>query len=138
MTSDAPEPGAQLPRPRPSGAVRRRDRTLLIGLAVAVVTFAAISITVNALRPDVPTTSNSATVDPRVQDSDYVIQLGATTLPAMPQESAIALGHSACASLDTGASKASVTQQLVDTGLTPPQAAAVVDAAVTAYCPTHR
>ncbi len=137
MTTNVPEPGSPLPRPRPSGAIRRRDRMLLIGLAVAVVTFSAISIAVNALRPDVPTTSNSASLDPRVNDSDYVIRLG-TTLSAMPQQEAIALGRAACTSLDNGATKATVTSDLTDSGLTPSQAASVIDAAVTAYCPTHR
>ena len=138
MTTNSPEPSRKVPRPRPSGTLRRRDKALLVGLAAAVVTFAAISITVNALRPDVPTTSNRTTVDPRAQDSDYVIHLGTAAVPGMTQEQVIALGRSACASLRQGTSKAEVSAQLRTKGISDAEAGAVVTAAIEAYCPDRR
>jgi hypothetical protein len=112
--------------------------SLLIGLALAVVAFAAISITVNALRPDVPTTSNSATVDPRVQDSDFVVHLGSDSVPGMTQEQSIALGRSTCTSIIAGQSKADASSALTTKGLTARQAAALLAAALAAYCPENR
>ena len=138
MTDNEPSADSRVPRPQPSGAIRRRDRALLIGLAVVVVAFAAISITVNALRPDVPTTSNSATVDPRVQDSDFVVHLGETAVAGRTQEQLIGLGRSSCASLDSGRSKPDTTAELVAKGLTDAQAKDILTAAIEAYCPTHR
>jgi hypothetical protein len=138
MTQNDPAQDSKVPRPRPSGALRRRDKWLLVGLAVAVVVFSAISVTVNALRPDVPTTSNSSTVDPRVQDSDYVLHLGSVLPPDTPQVRAIAMGRSACASLDAGTTRAAASNDLIAGGLTEAQAAAVLAAAVEAYCPAHR
>lgn len=138
MTQRDPAADGRVPRPQPSGAIRRRDRALLIGLAVVVVAFAAISIGVNALRPDVPTTSNSATVDPRVQDSDFVVRLGATAMAGMTQERVIGLGRSSCTSLDSGTTKTDATTALVAKGLTDAEAKAVLAAAIQAYCPRHR
>ena len=127
-----------MPKPRASGELRRRDKWLLIGLAIAVVTFAAISITVNALRPDVPTTSNSSTVDPRVQDSDFVVHLGQEAGPGMTQQQTIAMGRATCASLVAGKSRAEAAASLTAQGLTAEQAAALLAAALEAYCPEKR
>jgi len=124
--------------PSRGSGIRRRDRALLIGLGCVIVGFAAISITVNALRPDVPTTSNSAPVDPRAQDSDYVLRLGPTVLPDRTQAEAIALGRSVCASFDAARTRADIVDSLKAEHLTSRQAEAVIAAATDAYCPEQR
>ena len=113
--------------------IRRRDRAVLIGLGCVIVGFAAISITVNALRPDVPTTSNGAPVDPRAQDSDYVLRLGPTVLPDRTQAETIALGRSVCASFDDGRTRPDIVTSLAAGHLTRDQADAVITAATDAY-----
>jgi hypothetical protein len=138
MTDSQHTPSGKIPRPTPRGPTRRRDLYLLIGLASAVVIFSAISITINALRPDVPTTSNSASIDPRVQDSDFVLHLGSRMLPSTPQKEAIALGRETCTQFDAGASRDTVITALEGKGLNSIQASAVIDASIEAFCPAHR
>jgi hypothetical protein len=118
--------------------VRRRDAYLLVGFSGAVVFFAAISIGVNALAPDVPTTSNATADDSRVQDSNFVLHLGSTNTPDLPQQDLIALGRSVCTSFDAKRSRQSVGAGLESRGLTSGQASVVMTAAVNAYCPGHR
>ena len=119
-------------------AIRRRDRAMLIGLGCVIVAFAAISITVNALRPDVPTTSNSAPVDPRAQDSDYVLRLGPSALPDRTQAQVIGLGRSVCTSFDANRTRQDVLTDLATEHLTSTQAEAVITAATDSHCPEHR
>jgi hypothetical protein len=138
MTEAPQSRPARIPRPHARGSMRRRDLFLLVGLALAVVAFSAISITINALRPDVPTTSNSTTADPRVLDSDFVVRLGSRVLPDTPQAELLALGRDVCAQFDAGASAAAVSSSLESQGLTSAQGDAVIGAAVEAYCPAHR
>lgn len=128
---------ARLPRPRARGPMRRRDLFLLIGLAIAVVTFSAISISVNALRPDVPTTSNSTTVDPRSQESDYILHIAAA-LPGHTQAEAIAVGRSVCTVLSAGLSRDEAAQRLQARGYSAGQADLIISAATDALCPANR
>jgi hypothetical protein len=118
--------------------MHRKDRYWLIGLATAVVFFAAISITVNALAPDVPTLSNTSDNDARVQDSIYVLALDSLPGTALSQQDAITLGRSTCAAFDRGDSPTTVLATAAQSGLTPEQAANLIKAAIDAYCPRHR
>jgi hypothetical protein len=117
--------------------LKPRDRWFLIVLPTVVVCFAAISIAVNALAPDVPTTSNSTAVDQRVQDSEYVLHLG-RSVPSITQGQAIAMGRAACSALDAGSSRPTVIASITEQGITSAQAAQVLTAAVASYCPQHR
>ena len=118
--------------------MRRRDTYFLVGFFVAIVFFAAISISINALAPDVPTTSNTAADDARVQDSTYVLVLGSANAIGIPQRELIDMGRSVCASFDGGRSRPTTEAELTSRGLTSAQAALVTKAAVDAYCPGHR
>lgn len=113
----------------------RRDKFLLIGFSAAVVFFAAISIGVNAMTPDVPTSSNTVVKDGRVEDGEYVLRLGPSTLTGFSQQQSIDLGRLACAALDRGMAGRAVAETLGARGLTPQQSRAVIDAAVATYCP---
>lgn len=128
----------RVPKPQAKGPIRRRDKYLLIGLAVAIVTFAMISIAINALRPDIPTTSNAAAGDPRIQDSTFVLLIDAKLLPGRTQPQAIALGKSVCAELNSGATRDDVLASLTGQGLNSIQSATLLRAAVQAYCPAKR
>ena len=131
-------PNERIPKPEAKGPIRRRDKSLLIGLAVAIVTFALISVAINALRPDIPTSSNAAAVDPRVMDSTYVLLIDAKLLPDRTQAQAIALGRLVCANLAAGGTRADAAAALREQGLNAIQAGAVMAAAVKAYCPVQR
>jgi hypothetical protein len=131
-------PPERIPKPAAKGPIRRRDKYLLIGLAIAIVTFALISVAINALRPDVPTTSNAAGADPRVQDSTYVLLMDEKLLPGRTQAQAIALGKLVCAQLNAGGSKDDAATALRGEGLNAIQSGAVMTAAVKAFCPAHR
>ena len=118
--------------------IGRRDKVFLITAFAAVVFFSSVSIAVNALAPDVPTSSNYTAMDPRVQDSNFILRLGSPTLVGRSQAQAIALGRTACDALETGGTGATLMPDLLSRGLDSQQAAKVVYAAVEAYCPGYR
>jgi len=133
-----PATPARIPKPEARGPIPRRDKYLLIGLAVAIVSFALISIAINALRPDIPTTSNAATIDPRIQDSTFILLIDPKLIPGRTQAQAIAMGRSVCAQLNAGATKDDVIAALKSQGLNSIQSPTVLSAAVDAYCPNKR